>query len=775
MAVKTNLRLAGLTGTSVLALSIIAPMMTPGVALAEGARDDVVVTARRVEERLQDTPLSITVANEQTLVNAQVGGTDELEQITPSLQIAPVAPLSGNNSAAQMFIRGIGQTDPTAGVDPGVGLYIDGVYMGSSVGGILDFHDIGNVQVLRGPQGTLFGRNTVGGAILITTKDPGAAFGGQARVVWGSDNLVEGFLAMDLPVSEQLRTRWTFGRRVRDGYVIRSVDGKDLGDENKLTFTGKAILDVSDKVRLALRGDYTKEDENGAPLVFAAINNGPPLFATPANGQAFPRVASFNAGCPGMTSPASPVPQGPNHDPRCANNSWNDGPFVANGTFPVTSQLESWGLAFTGDVRLSEAISLKSITGYRQLKWSGSRDADNTPLKVLHTEYHSDGDQLSEELQLTYRRDPLTLVGGFYYYKAETTDLLKAHLGVAAQPDHNDNIISTESWALFSQGTFKVTEALSISGGIRHTRETKGSLPSQFNEANPSNVYVLHQLFEQKFSSTIGSASIQYRWNEAVMTYGSWAQGFKSGGFNSRFNAPVPADPASGNPALSPPPFGPENAESFEVGVKLDPLSTVRVNLAAFHTRYDDIQLTYRFGVAPYIFNAGQATIRGLEGELHYKPTSAWSFDGNFSYLDDKFNRVANVTYAGQQPSTAPVTLASRLPYVPHWQGSLAVEYATMAGSLTAALRAEVVYVSSQFFDTGNTPEISQIHDVTTINLGLRVEPEGGRWQLRIMGKNITNNVYPVAGNSSLSSGAGYAEIAYNRGAEAAVSLTARF
>lgn len=744
---------------------VAGPLLVPMAAAAQTSVGEVTVTARRVSERLQDTPLSITVATEQMLANAQVGGTDDLEQITPSLQIAPVAPLSGNNSAAQMFIRGIGQTDPTAGVDPGVGLYIDGVYMGSSIGGILDFHDINDVQVLRGPQGTLFGRNTVGGAILITTKEPGHEFGGDGHVTAGTDGLYEGFLAVDVPLSDSLRTRWTIGKRVRNGYVKRPFDGLDLGDENKLTFTGKTVFEPSDNVRLALRGDYSKEDENGAPLVFAAINTS----------AAFPRVASFNAGCPGMASPASPVPQAPDHDPRCANNSWNDGPFVANGTFPVGSTTENWGLSLTGQVVVSDALTLKSITAYRGLKWSGNRDADNTPLKVLHTEYHSDGNQFSQEVQAVYTMDPVTLVSGAYYYDSKTTDLLKAYLAVAALPDHNDNVITTKSWAVFSQANVRATDALSLSAGIRYTNETKGSLPSQYNEANPANVYVEHRLFEKKFSSTIGSASVQYRWSPAVMTYASWAQGFKSGGFNSRFNAPVPADPVSGNPALSPPPFGPEKAESVEIGAKLDPVSTLRLNLAAFSTRYNDIQLTYRFGVAPYIFNAGEATIKGVEGEAHFRPTEAWAFDGNFSYLDDHFNRIANVTYAGQQPATLPVTLDSSLPYVPRWQGSAAAEYTAHVGGFLLATRGEIVYVGAQFFDTGNTPQISQTKGVTTFNLSVRLEPESGRWSLRVAGKNIADKVYPVAGNSSLSSGAGYAEIAYNRGAEAQVTLSARF
>ncbi|MDP3738056.1 MAG: TonB-dependent receptor [Hyphomonadaceae bacterium] len=764
------IRALSLAGASATALTL-------GIAdaWAQETEDRVVVTARRVEERLQDVPLSVTVMTGADLEDAQISSTDDLDQITPSLQFAAVAPISGNNSASQVFIRGIGQTDPTAGVDPGVGLYIDGVYMGWAVGGIMDFRDIANVQVLRGPQGTLFGRNTIGGAILIATQDPGDTFGGQARVAYGTDNLYEGFAAVDIPITSEFRTRWTIGRRLRDGYVTRSFDGQDLGDDDSLTLTGKAILEPADYVRFELNLDYTREDENGTPLVFAAINNGPPLFTAPPNGAAFPRVASFNAGCPGMASPASQVPQGPDHDPRCANNSWNDGPFIANGTFPIGSKLDNWGMAFTADVDITEAISFKSITGFRELKWDGSRDADNTPLRILHTEYHSDGEQFSQEFQLNYVTEPFTLVSGLYYFNSETVDDVLAHLGVAPLPDHNDNTITNENWAAYSQATYNVTDALSISAGIRYTEETKGSLPGQFNEGNPANVYVLPILFERDYSSTIGSASVRYRWNEAMMTYASWSQGFKSGGFNSRFNAPVPADPVTGAPALTPPAFGPENAESYEIGIKLDPAPKLRINLAAFHTTYDDIQLTYRFGVAPYIFNAGEATIKGFEGEFFFEPTDDWTLDANFSYLDDQFERVATVTFGGQQPTSVPVTLASQLPYVPEWQGGAAAQYAAHLGSFVLTTRGEVVHVGSQFFDTGNTPQIAQTEDVTTYNVSLTLEKDSDPWRLKLAFRNLTDEVYPVAGNSSLTTGAGYAEIAYDRGSETVISLSTRF
>src|SRR5262245_19893510 len=210
--------------------------------------EEVIVTARKVEENLQETPIAITALSGSALEDRQIFSTNVLDQVVPNLQFANNAPLAGNNSSSQIFIRGIGQTDPTSTVDPGVGLYIDDVYIGNAVGGTMTLRDIANVQVLRGPQGTLFGRNTIGGAILLTTTDPGDEFGGKVRVGTGTDSLMDGFIALDAPFSNTLKTRFSFGIRKQDGYVTRT-DGTDLGDTNTFTGMTKWVWTPSDSVR----------------------------------------------------------------------------------------------------------------------------------------------------------------------------------------------------------------------------------------------------------------------------------------------------------------------------------------------------------------------------------------------------------------------------------------------------------------------------------------------------------------------------------------------
>src|SRR2546430_1193941 len=231
----------------------------------------------------------------------------------------------------------------------------DDVYIGSAVGARMDLRDINNVQVLRGPQGTLFGRNTIGGAILMSTADPGDRFGGAVRGGFGSDKLFDGFLALNAPLSDALKARFTAGRRKQDGYVTRT-DGTDLGDTDTYTLTSKFIWKPTEKLEARWLADYSHADEHGSPLVFASINTA----------ATFPRVASAAAGCPGFNGNFRTLPAVPNiPDDRCANNFQNRGPFHNNGTTPLTSELEGWGSSLNVAYNFTDFTALKFITAYR--------------------------------------------------------------------------------------------------------------------------------------------------------------------------------------------------------------------------------------------------------------------------------------------------------------------------------------------------------------------------------------------------------------------------
>jgi iron complex outermembrane receptor protein len=741
-----------------------------GSAWAQGAAaaaepsgvEEVTVTARRRAESLQDTPAAVSVLSGEALENRQILSTTDLDQSIPNLQFTTYGTLTGNNSAAQVFIRGIGQTDATPAVDPGVGIYIDDVYMGRAVGGAMEFRDIASVQVLRGPQGTLFGRNTIGGAVLLTTNAPGEGAGNIVRLGIGDDDMREAFAAADLPISDEWSARASVGFRQRDGYVTRVFDNVDLGDENM--YFGQAALRwrPNADVEFTLRADYANEDENGSPFVFRAMNEN----------ATFVAAASVAAGCPGATFPPPFVP--PTDDPRCGNDAQALGPFRNGGTYPANSTLANQGASLVGTWRASEAISLKSITAVRRLEWAGSRDADNTPLLILHTNYTSRSEQFSQELQALIEIGKLNGVAGLYYFDEDTFDRVIVPLGNPGTSFDTQRVsLDSQAWAAFTEWTYKVTDAFSVTGGIRYTDETKGLQGILFNVAPASAaeppppaalcpfagppptqtgcLFLTTNRFEQTFTSTTGSASVQYRWNDRLMTYASWSQGFKSGGFNQRYNAAPP-----GNAPIS---FDPETAESYELGFKSNPTTHLRINGALFTTDYDQIQLTYRLGVVPLLFNAGKATIQGGELEIVYA-TDALQIDASLAYLQNEFDSINDPPPFGPVVPTAVATIHSKLPFTPEWQMHVGASYDFQLGNdLVLTPRFDLSYTDSQFFDAANSKEIAQLDSVTLLNGSLALADTEAGWRISFNGSNLTDEMYPVAGTSSLTTASGYAEI----------------
>ena len=734
-----------------MALALAAPAV--GTAADEGTVEEIIVTARKVRENQQDTPVAITAFSGDALAQRQVFQTDKLTQVVPNLQFGTNAPLAGNNASSQVFIRGIGQTDPTSTVDPGVGMYIDDVYIGSAVGSRMDLRDISSVQVLRGPQGTLFGRNTIGGAILLSTTDPGNEFGGTLRGGFGSDKLFDGFAAVNVPISDTLHSRFTAGRRKQDGYVTRT-DGTDLGDTNTYTLTSKLIWKPTDKLEARWLADYSNADEHGSPLVFAAINTA----------ATFPRVASADAGCPGFNGKFATLPAVPNiPDDRCANNFQKRGPYQNNGTAPLKSTLEAWGSSINLSYALTDAFSLKSISAYRDVRWTGARDADNTPLTILNTFYDVHGSQWSQELQGIYRHEALTAVVGAYYFKQHSNDIATVELNPpppGVQRDSDNNVVDNKSWAAFTQWTYAFSERLGATVGARYTKDDKGSYPDQYDFSAPNVKQVPLQWYRDTFSAFTPSASLNFRWNPLAMTYVSYAEGFKGGGWNSHFNSVLtPTQQA----ALQE--FKPEKAKSYELGTKLDLFgNTVRLNLAVFDSDYTDMQVTYRgpapAGVAPFLTNAGKASIKGAEAELRWVPTSDWNIEASVGHLESRIDRLDITPLAVIPPG---LQVGNALPFAPRWQGHFGVAYTARAASLRLTPRIDASYQSKTFFDATNTPEIAQLGGYTVLNTALVLGPESALWQVTLAVNNVTDKLYRVAGNSSLSTGSGYAEVAYAR------------
>jgi iron complex outermembrane receptor protein len=462
-------------------------------------------------------------------------------------------------------------------------------------------------------------------------------------------------------------------------------------------------------------------------------------------------------------------------DVRCANDAtWDLGHFTNGGTAKASSTLDNWGVSSVLQWEVSSALTLKSISAYRELEWEGSRDADNTGLLVLHTDYSSDGDQFSQELQGLFDLGSVKGVLGLFYFEESIDDLLivpfaappplVASGAIPGSQDYQEALIDNDNWAAFTQWTFDVTDALSLTAGLRYTEETKGIeiisftttplgapvvRPTTYNTPNVAGpgLNILLQPFENSYNSTTGSASVQYQWTDAFMTYASWSQGFKSGGFNQRYNNAPP-----GNVPVA---FDEEKAETYEIGFKSEFGGSFRLNGAIFRTSYDEMQLTYRLGIVPLLFNAGKSKIEGGELEFTYAP-GAFILEGSLGYLDNEFEDIAQVP-----GTTQTVGPNNRLPFTPELQANIGIGYDFAIGTATLTPRVNVSYTDELYFDAANSVEVAQLDAVTLVNASLTWAND--RWRIRGGLNNATDEDYRVAGNSSFSTSAGYAEAIYAR------------
>ena len=742
------------------------------------AAEEIVVTARRREETLQDTPIAVSPFSAEALEVRQVQGTQDLERITPSLQFKPAGQLSGNSAASVVFIRGVGQLDPTAAVDPGVGIYIDEVYVGRAVGGQIDFGDIASVEVLRGPQGTLFGRNTIGGAILVRTRPPEfGVFGSKVNLRVGDDSLYDGFAAFNLPLGDKAAARLSAGFRQRDGYVTREFDDRDLGDDNRFSLNGSLNWAPSSSSLVFLRADYTKRDEHGAPFVFAGINEQAPV----------PAIVSVAAGCPGATIPFLPPGdprRGPPNvpmidDPRCANDFQALDGLTSGGTAPVSSTSEVWGAAGTATLQLTDRVLLNSITAFRSTDSRGVRDADNTPFEMLTTDLTTASQQISQELQLQLDFDNASAILGVYYFNEATDERLTAFLPfpptppiiaslLAGGPGARDLQLSdleTDSIAAFGQLSLKPTSRLELSGGLRYTRDRKtfqgtvlNLFPSTLPDPDPlptlaipegGPLFIFSRPFEDTFSALTGSASVQYRWNDSLSTYASYARSFKSGGFNTRYNAPPPG--------FVPVPFDEETVDSYEFGAKLDVGRNFRLNVAAFRADYHDIQMIFRQGVVPLLFNAGEATIEGIEAEFYSRPAPWLILEGGLSSLNDEIKSITQVPGA-----IATIAPGDDLPLTPSLQANLGISVPIdLNDRFVLTPRVDGNYTTSLVFITSSNPLIEQ-DEYAVGNASLTLTDSKNDWRLTAGVLNLFDERYLVQGNASLGT-LGYAETMYAR------------
>lgn len=749
----------------------------PALGETTAALEEVIVTARKREESLQETPISLSVFNAAALQARSLSSLADIAAHTPNLEFTTSAPAGG--SAGQAYIRGIGQLDFLITTDPGVGLYVDGVYLARTSGAILELVDIERIEVLRGPQGTLYGKNTIGGAINVVTPRPAGERKGRLDLTIGRYDRIDVKAVAELPlVAETLSARLAVSSRNRDGYAHRvdfdsGAEVADLGNEDSLAWRGQLRWTPSAKLEVLFAVDGTTEDKNMSARTVVAINEQAPLLGL-LNAFAGPYDGRYLSGNPRVS--------------------------YATGSNAI--DLDVWGASLTA-TWTADGVTVRSLTAYRELDASFGNDPDGSPVVIIDESDVTSQKQFSQELQLTGTAadSRLKWVMGLYYFRevadADLTLLVAPGifnglqalpgpvmplgpyscpqppesplpcLGGAGNPFNSifdfglrDQVgVDTDSYAAFGQGTYAITDRLSLTGGLRYTYEQKDYRIQMFHPLSGASVVPLSDVDESwdAFSPRLG---FEYRWSAGLMTYLSAAHGFKSGGFNGR---------PTGTQGVQA--FDPEFLWSYEAGFKSQWADNrVRLNAAVFYNDYQDMQLTV-IGSTPQgtpdvrVENAGQAEVSGAELELDFSPVEGLLLSFGVGYLDAKFTEVA---------PGAEVSTDSEFLEAPEWSVAAGGEY---TWSLTAGsrltMRADYTYKSKVYHDTTNSEVIAQ-PGFGLVRARVTWETADGRWQLAVFGTNLTDERYTLSGVDSLNS-LGFADAQFGPPREWGLQASYRF
>jgi iron complex outermembrane receptor protein len=725
---------------------------------------DIVVTARKREESLQSTPIAISAFNAAAIESRGVNNLAQISQSTPSLTFNTSAAQSGNPSATSVFLRGVGQLDFTMFTDPGVGIYVDGVYVARSVGAALDFIDVERVEVLRGPQGTLFGRNTIGGAISVIAKRPSKEFGGSVTAITGSFNRATLQGVLNVPLSETLFAKVSGYGNFRKGYAKRESTGQRMANDDALAGRFQLLWEPSSTFNAQLIVDGTRKREKPSALVALDLAG----FGFNINGvrnttpQANP-PSVFNQRIGGICA------TNPDSSRNCFGAAWVTGdPYRDNGTFGDHTDLNIFGTNLTMNLDLGGA-SLKSITAYREMSARYFRDTDHTPLTLFQLDFDDDHHQFSQELQLTGTAIDgrfKYLLGGYYFTEKGTE--IYDNLNAVSFDGVANVRINNRSIAIFTENTFDITQTLHLTAGLRYTEETKKfsvfyPVTQDFNLAAPPALGALivadSSQKRRKFTEWNPRVTLSADVTDQLMAYATYSEGFKSGGFNGRYTAPVAA-PIS---------FEPEYVDQYEAGIKFSS-PNFRFNAAAFHNIYSDIQVNFRPNpaqVLTVIGNAAKGRIDGVEAEVTIVPIRNFRVDLGGSYLDAQYTSVDPGLIAAGINTSTPFALT------PRYSFSASASYEVQlgnGGSVTP--RVDYSYRSKVYNDNTKTELIAQKgYAIVNSSIAYVTADRGLRVALGVT--NLFDKQYLLSG--AFNGAAGVAEGTYARPREWYLSVKKEF
>lgn len=633
---------------------------------------DIVVTAQRRSENIQDVPIAISAIGSQFIESRGITSIDALSTVAPNVKIER-APSS--KTISQIAIRGSVTINPAITWEPAVGLYMDGVYIAKAQGSIFDIADLERVEVLRGPQGTLYGRNALAGAVNLVTRAPSGEAGGSIDVSYGSYDQIRTRAVLDLPQMGIFSVKLSGQMVQRDGLVdlvanpfpAAFLAGKpqvqNIDTVNSYSFMARVRAELSDSITADYTFDWNRQRQSPQLAQLLRVNR---------NGDARD-----------IFDPASPSYIG-----VAPLNLYANPERVKQATIdaPVYERSRAYGHALTLTADLG-AATLKSITAYRDLAWSDGLDLDGSPLDIAYTQRITDYHAFSQELQLSGSAlsDKLQYVIGAFYFKEKAETLgpqrffgLFGPFGNYFQSDYGSH---TKAFALYTQLDYRLTDQLTLTLGGRYTHERK-DIRRFFASGSPLTTVIdlpYGGVPDATYSNFSPAATLAYAVNDDVNVYARFARGFKSGGFNGEtnvfFDPGAPAGCPSGLTELCIP-YDPEKVDSYELGIKTRLFDDrVTFNIAAFRDDHSDIQLsifTATGAASSVVRNAASARIQGLEFETVVRASDALTFNGSLAFLD--------ADYRSYIDGGIDVSNNRAFPHTPKFSATLGMDWRVIEG-----------------------------------------------------------------------------------------------
>jgi len=716
-----------------LAIALAAGLQTASVHAQEFSLEEIVVTAQKREQSLQDVPIAVTALSADILQQTGVVTLSDVANITPGLNIS-----STQAEATSISMRGIGSNDFGYGSDQSIPVYLDGVYMGGGAAIIGDLADVAQIEVLKGPQGTLFGRNAVGGAVSVTTARPSNELEGMINIGSGNHDLktVKGTINVPL-IDDKLLLRVNGSIRKRDGWQENTATGKNDGyEQDRWNGRAKLLWIVNEQLEVEVTSDWQQENDH-AGYYNVISSDFEPLLSTATldyqgtqsnNGNAFLAIDP-NTGLPDFSGSAG---TGVDHE--------------------LNRKIRGNGLKITWDI--NDDLTFTSITSYREQHSAISEDNDGSEFAVLNVRSFMDNEEYSQEFRLNGHSDTIDWFVGLSAYRSDVAGRVDDTFGALITGVAFDETalvdVKTESYALFGDAIWAITEDTNLTFGLRASYDAKSQdikNPNAFGLlfASPNqlldedgNVDPSRASSHENWSDVSPRLVVDHRINEDLMVYAGVSQGYKSGGFNSFPTVDTnPLSPLFGAvPAAATEPFDEEKITNYEIGFKSTLLDDrLRLNASLYYYNFEDLQFLINEGVVVRAANAGEANGQGLDLEATYLISENLTVSANLGWLSSEYGEDlidGNGDFIVRE--------GQDLAYAPHFSGNVSVDYLLPLGE-AGDLRTHLNYAhtGSRTHNGTSTDSVYQEDSFGLLSARLSFLSADQHWELAAWGTNLTD------------------------------------